>query len=35
MSRIMIAVLLSLIALGHLNCQGNRLQGANAVQMIR
>jgi hypothetical protein len=31
----MIAMLLSLTALGLSNCQGNRLQGANAAQMIR
>jgi len=35
MSRMMIAVLLSLTALGLSNCQGNRLQGSIALQMIR
>jgi len=30
-----IAVLLSLTALGLLNCQGNRLQGSIALQTMR
>jgi hypothetical protein len=32
MSRMMIAVLLSLTALGLSNCQGNRLQGSITLQ---
>jgi hypothetical protein len=35
MSRLMIAVLLSLTALGLSNRQGNRLRGSMALQMIR
>jgi hypothetical protein len=35
MSQMLIAVLLSLTALGLTGCQGNRLQGSIAVQMIR